>query len=334
MKVLITGGLGYVGSICSEILLECGHEVVIFDNVSTGFKESLPSKAMLVEGDLLKERDVRKAFEKISPDSVLHFAGLSQLSDSFANPGEYYRSIISGGVHLLESMKDFGCKSIVFPSSCAVYGLPEKMPIDERTPLKPISPYGHAKVMFEQMLAWYGKIHEFKHVSLRFSNASGATSKNGERRMDQGRLISRALLVALGKVEYVPVYGDNHPTPDGTCIRDYVHVSDVAEACSRALESERSGAYNIGTGEGNSVLQVVDLVRKVTNEEVPIRMMPPRKGEAPRVVAACHRAKMDWQWKPKHQRLVDIIETAWEWVQAHPEVHQSDKHATAKKTAK
>ncbi|MGF1678204.1 MAG: UDP-glucose 4-epimerase GalE [Candidatus Methylacidiphilales bacterium] len=322
MKLLVVGGAGYIGSFVVRALLEGGHEVSVLDNLSTGSIHSLDDRSRFIERELSDPSSVLSALRESAAERVVHCAGLGGSASSLQDPGSTYQSVIQNGLVLLEAMQKTGCGRLVVCSSSAVYGLPEKMPVDERTPLKPITPYGHALVVFEQILQWYQKIHSIGHVSLRLFNVAGATETMGEWQRSDDRLISRMIAVALGASESVPVWGDSHATPDGSAMRDFVHVVDVAEAVLNAVQDDRNGTYNIGSGEGTSVLQALDFARKETGHAIPARIMPPRPGEPPRLVAAFHRAKMDWHWQPKTLRFHDIFRTSWKWALAHPEIYK------------
>lgn len=321
--ILVTGGAGYIGSVVVAELLEAGREVVVFDDLSTGRKEAIVSGVPLIKGDLSKMEAIRKAFQEYSFDAVIHCSGLSALAPSLKTPGRYYQSVINSGVNLLEAMNESGCQRILCVSSCSVYGLPEKIPVDERVPAKPITPSGHAMHVFEQILDWYQKIYGIQYSSLRIFNAAGATANLGEWVANRDRLFSRIFLVVAGTEEFVPVHGDGHATPDGTCIRDYIHVGDLARGIRRALEVDQGGIFNLGSGEGFSVNQVLDCARKLTGHEIPVRVMPERAGDPPSLVAAAHRAKMNLEWSPEYRRIQDIMRTAWDWAQAHPEIYQA-----------
>jgi len=324
MKVLVTGGAGYIGSVAVDALVQAGHQALIYDNLSTGSRNRVNQEAKFVEADL---RDIDKLVSTLcdfKADRVIHCAGISAIGDSLKSPGTYYHSLVGAGVYLLDAMVEAGCKHLVSCSSYAVYGLPDKMPVDERVQPKPITPGGHAFLTFEQIVEWYHKIYDLQYVSLRTFSAAGATKSCGEINLKQDRLISRILAVVGGVEEYVPVYGDDHVTPDGSCIRDFVHVEDIASAMLMAIDSERNGVFNIGSGDGQSIMQVLDCARRETGHEIPMRMMPKREGEPPRLVAAFHRAKMEWKWEPKYKRFKDIFATSWEWAQAHPEYFKKE----------
>lgn len=321
-SILVTGGAGYIGSAVVSELRKAGMKPVVFDNLSSGKKEAVADGVPLIRGDLNDGETLLKAFKKHSFEVVVHCSGLSALSASLETPGRYYQSVISGGVNLLEAMIESGCKRILCASSCAVYGLPEKMPVDERAPVQPVTPAGHATLVYEQILEWYKKVHEIDYSSLRIFNVSGATADQGEWVANPDRLLSRIFLVVAGAEEFVPIYGDGHATPDGTCIRDYLHIGDLARGVEKALVSETGGIFNFGSGEGYSVNQVLDCARKITGHDIPVRVLPERPGDVPRLVAACHRAKMNLEWTPEFRRIQDIVESASKWAEAHPEIYQ------------
>lgn len=323
MRVFVTGAAGYIGSVCVESLVAAGHEVCVYDNLAEGHPDAVTPPAKLVVGDILDGPLLKKTLAEFKPDAVLHFAGRALVGESMRDPGIYYAVNVTGGVNLLEAMVGCGCRKIVFSSSCATYGLPEKIPIDERCPQKPINPYGHSKLLFEQILKWYEQVHGMVHINLRYFNAAGATSRNGEDRKVETHLIPIVLDVVLGKREHIAVFGDKHNTPDGTCIRDYIHVCDLADAHMRALERNTSSSYNVGTGEGVSVLQVIEACRKVTGHPIPSVIEPPRAGDPPRLVASANRIKMDMGWKPKFTKIIDTVASAWEWRKAHPKGYAS-----------
>ncbi|MDX6765701.1 MAG: UDP-glucose 4-epimerase GalE [Candidatus Methylacidiphilales bacterium] len=319
MRIFVTGAAGYIGSVCVESLLAGGHVVRVYDNMAEGHHDAVTAPAELVVGDLLDGPLLKKSLTEFKPDAVLHFAGRALVGESMRDPGIYYAVNVTGGCNLLEAMVAAGCKKIVFSSSCATYGLPEKIPIDERCPQKPINPYGHSKLLFEQILKWYEQVYGMVHINLRYFNAAGATQKNGEDRKIETHLIPIVLDVALGKRPQIAIFGDKHNTPDGTCIRDYIHVLDLADAHLLALGRTASASYNVGTGEGVSVLQVIEACRKVTGHPIPAVIEPPRAGDPPRLVASANRIKMDLGWKPQFTKIHDTVASAWEWRRAHPQ---------------
>jgi UDP-glucose 4-epimerase len=323
MRIFVTGGAGYIGSVCVEELLKCGHEVLVFDNMEEGHQRAVVSPATLTVGDINNFEQVNAAVSGFKPEAVIHFAGKALVGESMTNPYVYYQTNVMGGTNLLEAAVRVGCKKFVFSSSCATYGLPEKMPMDERIPQRPINPYGHSKLIFEQVLKWYEQVHGVTFTALRYFNAAGASKVNGEDRKIETHLIPNVLDVALGKKDHMSIFGNEYNTPDGTCIRDYVHVIDLADAHIKALDRASSGFYNLGSGDGYSVLQVIETARKITGHAIPAKMMPPRPGDPPRLVASANKVKMDMGWKPRFNKLSTIIETAWEWRKTHPNGYNS-----------
>lgn len=318
MKVLVTGGAGYIGSVCVEELLNSGHHVAVIDNLSEGHREAVDHRAWFFQDDLLNRERLFEILKEVRPEAVIHFAGKALVPESMRDPSIYYRINVSAGVHLLDAMLEAGCKKIIFSSSCATYGLPERIPIDERSLQNPVSPYGHSKFVFEQILKWYERIHGITFVALRYFNAAGASQNFGEHHRVETHLIPNVLKVALGQAEHIEIYGNDYPTPDRTCIRDYVHVSDLASAHILALNRTASAVYNLGSGDGYSVLQVVEAARKITTHSIPVLYQPARAGDPPRLVANASKAKKELGWQPKHTRIADIISSAWKWHQKHP----------------
>lgn len=319
MRVFVTGGAGYIGSVCVEELVKAGYEVAVFDNFSEGHKSAIHEDATLYTGDLRTDGDVSDAMGQFKPDAVMHFAGRALVPESMKDPSIYYNINVRGGLNLLDAMVEHDCKNIVFSSTCATYGLPDKVPIDERTPQSPINPYGHSKLLYEQILKWYEKIHGVNFTALRYFNAAGASERFGEHHRIETHLIPNVLKVALGQSEKCFIFGDKNPTPDGTCIRDFIHIIDLAAAHIKALHREESGFFNLGTGEGFSVLQVIDVARRVTGHEIPVEYKEGRPGDPPRLVAAAHAAKRALGWEPQFMRLQDIIESAWQWHVKNPD---------------
>jgi len=317
MNVLVTGGAGYIGSATAMALMDAGHEVVIFDDFSTGSRDVLSVNTEVIEGSLQKQSQLSRVLKDHSFAAVVYCAGLSALSPSLNEPGPYYHSVLTNGVNLLEAMTDHSCRRLIYISGSAVYGAPQKMPVDERVSPDPITPGGHAILVFEQMLDWYQKINDFHPTVLRVFNAAGAMEGQKSWAVHPDHLFSRILSVLLGIEKSIPVYGDDHPTPDGTCIRDYVHVKDVARAVCCALASEKSGRFNIGSGDGYSINQVIEMARRCSGHDLPVKMMSKRPGEPPQMVAACHRAKMEMEWKPEHSRLQEMVQSTLDWASDH-----------------
>jgi UDP-glucose 4-epimerase len=318
MHIFVTGGAGYIGSICSEELINAGHQVTIFDNLSEGHLAAVDKRAAFIKGDLMNRKEIFAAVKEAKPDAMMHFAANSLVGESMTNPSKYFRNNVSGGINLLDATVEAGVKKFIFSSTCATYGTPEKIPMDERLSQKPINPYGQSKLMFEQILGWYDKIHGLIHVNLRYFNAAGASQQFGEDHRIETHLIPNILKVALGQKEKAEIYGDKYATPDGTCIRDFIHIHDLAAAHMLALGRDSSVSYNLGSGEGFSVKQVVDIARKVTGHPIPVVVKDPRPGDPPRLVASSHKITSELGWRPKYPRLQPIVESAWAWHQKYP----------------
>jgi UDP-glucose 4-epimerase len=319
MHIFVTGGAGYIGSICSEKMIDSGHQVTIFDNLTEGHRAAIDPRAKFIEGDLANREQIAEAMNSAKPDAVMHFAANALVGESMTNPSKYFRNNVSAGINLLDAAVGAGVKKFVFSSTCATYGTPEKVPIDERLPQKPINPYGQSKLMFEQILHWYDKIHGLVHVNLRYFNAAGASARYGEDHRIETHLIPNILKVALGQKERAEIFGEHYATPDGTCIRDYIHIHDLAAAHMLALGRETSSNYNLGSGEGFSVRQVIDIARKVTGAQIPAVVMDARPGDPPRLVASSHKITSELGWRPQYARLQPILESAWAWHQKHPD---------------
>jgi UDP-glucose 4-epimerase len=318
MKILVVGGAGYIGSVCAELLLDEGHEVAIFDNLSEGHRRAIDARANFIQGDLVDRVRLEAAFSDIRPDAVMHFAANALVAESMHDPSKYFRNNISNGLNLLDAMVATRVQRIVFSSTCAIFGLPECVPIEESAPTRPINPYGESKLAFEKILRWYDQIHGLKFVSLRYFNAAGATENFGEDHRQETHLIPNVLKVALGQKPNVEVYGTDYETPDGTCIRDYIHIVDLARAHILALGASASGFYNLGTGGGSSVREVIAACRNITGRNISTIEKPRRPGDPPRLVASSKRIKNDLGWQPQFQSLEAIIESAWKWHQEFP----------------
>jgi UDP-glucose 4-epimerase len=319
MKVLVTGGAGYIGSVATERLLDAGHDVAVFDNLERGHREAVDRRARFIEGDLRDAGAIRGAMADVRPEAVMHFAAYALVPESMREPERYFANNVVGGLNLAEAMRAAGVGRIVFSSTCATYGEPDRVPITEDAPQRPTNPYGESKLIFEKMLNWYGSVHGIKAVFLRYFNASGATRQFGEDHDPETHLIPNVLRVALGKQEKVLVFGDDYDTPDGTCVRDYIHILDLAEAHMLALRTERSGAYNLGTGTGYSVKEVVETARHVTGHAIPAEVRARRPGDPPRLVAASSKAMKELGWIPRYDNVKAIVESAWQWHKAHPD---------------
>src|SRR5436190_11846949 len=323
MKILVVGGAGYVGSVCAELLLDQDHGVTIFDDLSEGHRRAIDPRAEFVEGDLEDRQSIEKTLAKQRPDAVMHFAANALVGESMQNPSKYFRNNIANGLTLLDAMINVGVEKIVFSSTCAIFGPPERVPIDETTPPQPINPYGESKLAFEKILRWYGEIHGLKFVCLRYFNAAGASTNFGEDHRPETHLIPTVLQVALGEKPNVEIYGTDYDTPDGTCIRDYIHILDLANAHILALGEAASGCYNLGTGGGSSVREVIESCRKITERKIETIEKPRRPGDPPRLIASSKRIKNEVGWQPQFQSLDAIIESAWKWHQNFPRGYES-----------
>jgi len=317
-KVLVTGGAGYIGSVTSEQMLDKGLEVIIFDNLERGHKEAIDKRAKFIKGDLRDESKIMRVMKDVKPDAVMHFAAYALVPESMKKPDMYFRNNLYGGVNLVNAMSKVGVGKIVFSSTCATYGQPKKVPITEETPQNPANPYGESKLQFEKVLKWYNELEGMQTVFLRYFNACGATKKFGEDHDPETHIIPLVLQVALGKREKVYIYGDDYKTPDGTCLRDYIHIVDLAQAHILALRSKYSGAFNLGNGSGYSVQEVIEMAREVTGHAIPAEIAPRRPGDPAALIAAADKARKLLNWKPKYPELRDIIQSAWDWHQAHP----------------
>jgi UDP-glucose 4-epimerase len=318
MKILVVGGAGYIGSICAELLLDQGHEVAVFDNLSEGHRRALDPRARFIEGDLQDRQAIDSALAVAGPQAVMHFAASALVSESMRHPSKYFRNNISSGLNLLDAMVAAHVERFVFSSTCAIFGLPERMPIDETSPTHPINPYGESKLAFEKILRWYDEIHGLKFVSLRYFNAAGATANFGEDHRLETHLIPNVLKVALGQKPHVEIFGTDYETPDGTCIRDYIHILDLAHAHILALGTARSELYNLGSGGGDSVREVIAACRKITGKKIDSLEKPRRPGDPPRLIASSEKIKRELGWQPQFQSLDAIIESAWKWHQKFP----------------
>ncbi len=319
MKIFVTGGAGYIGSICVEHLLDHGHEVTVFDNLSEGHRKAVDPRAALIIGDLQHRDEIATALQSTRPEAVMHFAANALVGESMVNPSKYFLNNVYGGINLLDATVAAGVKRFVFSSTCATFGLPEVVPIDETQPQRPINPYGESKLNFEKILRWYDEIHGLRYVALRYFNAAGASVKFGEDHRVETHLIPNILKVALGQKPHVEIFGTDYPTPDGTCIRDYIHIRDLAQAHRLALQSEGSALFNLGTGGGNSVREVIATCERVTGKEIKVVEQVRRPGDPPRLIAASEKIARELHWQPEYQSLEAIIESAWAWHLQHPE---------------
>ena len=321
MRILVTGGAGYIGSVCSAMLAERGFDVTILDDLSKGHRMAAGDLDLMV-CNLLDEKALSDAFGKGGFDAVIHFAGRSVVGESVADPEQYYRINVVGGLNLLSAMRSAGVKKIIFSSTAAVYGSPQTGVITEEHSTNPINPYGRTKLDFEGILECYRSAYGFGYVSLRYFNAAGAALGRGEDHNPETHLIPLALEAALGKRDYIEVFGDDYPTPDGTCIRDYIHVADLCEAHILALEDleeQKGSIYNLGNGKGFSVREVIETASKVADVDIPAKPGVRRPGDPAVLVASSDKIKKELGWKPRHPNLEEIIASAWQWHKENPE---------------
>lgn len=324
-RVMVTGGAGYIGSVVVEQLLAAGDAVVIYDNLSTGHAGAIPEGCTFVNADLADGAALRAALSDHRIDAVVHMAASSLVGDSVREPAAYYRNNMTVGLALLEAMHACDVRRIVFSSSASVYGEPEKQPVEEEDATRPTSPYGETKLAFERALHWFDRAYRIRHVCLRYFNAAGASGRCGEDHEPETHLIPRVIRVALGRDAAVNVFGDDYPTRDGSCIRDYIHVLDLADAHVAALRwleatPGRSRIYNLGCGgEGYTVKEVLAAAREVTGRLIPVVQGARRPGDPAVLVASSARIRAELGWVPRRQELLEIIGSAWSWHQRHPE---------------
>jgi len=325
VRVLVVGGAGYIGSVTVAELLSAGHEVVVFDSLVTGHAEAVSPGAELVVGDLADAQLLDDVFGRRTFDGVVYYAGFIAAGESMRDPGKYFLNNVGHLINLLNAMVKHRVLRFVFSSSAGVYGEPRATPIEEDAPLAPVNPYGESKAIAERLLRWYDSQCDLRYISLRYFNAAGATEILGEDHRPETHLIPVVLEVAAGKLPALDLYGTDYPTPDGTCIRDYVHVSDLAQAHSSALERTRKGSavYNVGNGQGFSNGEVVETARRITGHPIPVREAPRREGDPALLVASATKVKEELGWEPRFADLESIIETAWHWHRAHPNGYES-----------
>jgi UDP-glucose 4-epimerase len=313
MNVFVTGGAGYIGSVFVEEACNAGHQVTVFDNLTEGHRSAVDSRARFVQGDLAERDRLAAVVKEAGAEAVIHFAASALVGESMTNPSKYFRNNVANGVNLLDAAVGAGVKKFVFSSTCATYGPPDRVPMDETLPQRPINPYGESKLMFEQVLKWYRELHGLDFVAFRYFNAAGASAQFGEHHRIETHLIPNVLKVALGQKDQVDILGTDYPTLDGTCIRDYIHIADLAQAHLLALAPGQTGFFNLGNGEGFSVREVIATCEQVSGKKILAIEKPRRAGDPPRLIASAGKALTQLGWKPKFARIDDIVATAWAW---------------------
>ena len=322
MAILVTGGAGYIGSVTTELLRARGEQVVVLDNLSRGHRGAVAEGVPFYEGNIGDRELVTRICREHDLDACVHFAAFAYVGESVAQPALYYENNVEQGVHLLAALVSAGARRVVFSSTCATYGEPQRIPIDEAHRQQPTNPYGWSKLFMERIMTDYDHAYDLKFVALRYFNASGALPERGEHHEPETHLIPLVLKAALGGIEHVSVFGGDYDTRDGTCVRDYIHVEDLAEAHALALDYLRGGgpstAVNLGNGQGYSVLEVVEAARRVTGREIKVEVQARRPGDPSHLVADAARARDLLGWRPRHPDLAAIIGSAWEWHAARP----------------
>lgn len=317
MAILITGGAGYIGSVTTELLRGRGEQVVVLDNLSRGYRDAVAPEVPFYQGNIGDRELVTRIVAEHDIDACVHFAALAYVGESVTQPDLYYENNVAQGVQLLTALVSAGVRRVVFSSTCATYGEPQQIPIDETHPQQPANPYGWSKLFVERILADYDRAYDLKFVALRYFNAAGASPSRGERHEPETHLIPLVLQAARKEIDHVTVFGNDYPTHDGTCVRDYIHVSDLGEAHALALQYLRVGnpstAINLGNGQGYSVLEVIETAREVTGRDIAVEMQGRRAGDPSHLVADSSKARSLLDWQPQHADLTTIISSAWEW---------------------
>jgi UDP-glucose 4-epimerase len=327
MNIFVTGGAGYIGSAAVDALLQVGHSVTVFDSLVTGYRQAVPEKARFIRGDLGQPGDVEPALASGSFEAVMHFAAFIEAGESMRDPGKFFRNNLENSLRLVEHAWQAGVKRFVYSSSAAVYASSEA-PLSETSAIEPANAYGYTKLAFEQALEWYRKIHGLHYASLRYFNACGALPDRGEAHQPESHLIPLVLQVALGQKDHIDIFGTDYPTPDGTCIRDYIHIADLVSAhllCLDGLDRVDRLVYNLGNGNGYSVREVIETAREVTSHPIPEHASPRRIGDAPRLVAASEKIRREMGWVPKYPDLKTIVTSAWEWHRSHPHGYKDSR---------
>jgi len=326
MKVLVTGGAGYIGSVGVHELVRAGHEVVVIDNLSQGNRAAVHDDACFVEGDLRDRAVVDSVLDEHSPDAIMHFASKSLVGESMEKPFLYLDDNVRAGINLMRAAAEHAVGRFILSSTANLFGTPDQIPIDETEEIDPGSPYGESKFILERMLHWLDEVDALRFATLRYFNAAGAASPDlGEDHHPETHLIPIVLEVALGQRDRIEIYGDDYDTPDGTCVRDYVHVQDLAQAHILALDAleDQSRVYNLGNGNGYSVREVIDTARTVTGKDIPAEVGPRRPGDPAALVASSEKIRKELGWSPQYPDLESIITSAWEWHQKHPHGYEA-----------
>jgi len=321
MNIFLTGGAGYIGSIAARQLLESGHQVTVYDSLVTGHREAVPAGAEFIQGDLGDNKTLGSSLKVNKYDAVMHFAAFIEAGESMVNPPKYYQNNLINSVNLIDLAVKAGIGRFVLSSTAAVYKSSDQ-PLREDSPLGPVNIYGHTKLMIEEVLDFYREIHGLRYAALRYFNAAGALPDQGEAHQPESHLIPLVLQVPLGKREDIKIFGTDYPTPDGTCIRDYIHIVDLVSAHTlalAALENQKKLVYNLGNGKGYSVREVIETAREVTGHPIPVEETDRRPGDSPRLVASSENIRKDLGWEPQIPDLKDIIHSAWSWHQSHPD---------------
>jgi UDP-glucose 4-epimerase len=318
MNVFVTGGAGYIGSVCVEELIRTGHSVTVYDSLSEGHRSAVAPEARFVAGCLGDRALLRDSLVQSDAEVIIHFAALALVAESMAKPGKYFTNNVAYGLNLIDCAHELGIRKFVFSSTCATYGVPERVPMDEELSQNPINPYGESKLMFERILKWYHLQHGLEYVAFRYFNAAGASERYGEHHRVESHLIPNVLKVALGQASTCSVFGSDYPTPDGTCVRDYIHVIDLAQAHILAMKPGLVGFYNLGNGDGYSVREVISACETITGRKLTTVDQARRPGDPPRLVAAADKARRELGWKPQKPQLEAIVGSAWEWHRQHP----------------
>ncbi len=324
MNILVTGGAGYIGSATAEALLHAGHSVTVYDSLVTGHRAAVPEAARFIHADLADTGALSKVFQDQTFDAVIHFAAFIEAGESMIDPGKFFRNNFINSLNLMELTISFGVKRFVFSSTAAVYQSNDE-PLSEDSPIEPTNVYGQTKLMTEQALDWYRQIHGLHFAALRYFNACGAVPGRGEAHQPESHLIPRVLQIALDQVKSATIYGTDYPTPDGTCIRDYIHIADLVSAHLLALSALGDSdklIYNLGSGKGYSVREVINTAREVTGHAIPAIESPRRPGDSARLVASSQKICQELGWNPAHDNLKEMIASAWEWHKSHPKGYE------------